>query len=171
MDQLFERIKTEVVGIADGNCKVVEKEKRSGTRRMCKVKSKQQFFNEYRNFLSRKDKEGVDEMFRAVKREMKVSQQKNEGGMFYENIKKEALNKIDYMYSNQRYYDHYEVKHLQSVIASCNILIHKKHTKIDAKPLYNVPKKTKTPLRMPFRPNSQMKQKDASQSQHMRPSS
>ena len=68
--------------------------------------------------------------------------------MFYESIKKEALNKIDYMYSNKKYYDHQEVKHLQSVIASCNILIHKKHTKIDAKPLYNVPKSASNPKRV-----------------------
>ena len=48
------------------------------------------------------------------------------------------------MYSNQKYYDHEEVQHLQSVLDSCNVLIHKKHTKIDEKPLYNMPKNTST---------------------------
>lgn len=57
---------------------------------------------------------------------MKLSLKKCEGNIYFQNIRKDALNKIDYMYYNQKYYDDSEVKHLHSVVESCNALIHKK---------------------------------------------
>lgn len=48
------------------------------------------------------------------------------------------------MHFNQKYYDDAEVMHLHSVVESCNVLIHKKHSKIDAKPLYHLPPGKKT---------------------------
>jgi hypothetical protein len=114
--------------------------KRVPRRRMCRLKTKEQFFNEYQSYLDKKEKEDVADLFRRVNREMKVSAQKSEGNIFYQNIRKEALHKIDHMYCNQKYYDDQEVKQLHSVVDSCNVLIHKKHSKIDAKPLYNMPK-------------------------------
>ena len=46
--------------------------------------------------------------------------------MFYQNIRQEALRKIDFMSYNQKYYDDLEVRRLHSVVENCNMLIHKK---------------------------------------------
>ncbi len=83
---------------------------------MCRLKTKQQFEEEYQSYLERKEKESVNELFRSVNREMKLSYKKNEGNIFYQNIRKDALKKIDYMHFNQKYYDDVEVKHLHSVV-------------------------------------------------------
>lgn len=123
----------------EGNEEEGKSTKRVCRRRMCRLKTKQQFEEEYQSYLSRKEKENVDELFRSVNRAMKVNQRRNEGNVFYQNIRKDALNKIDYMHYNQKYYDDAEVRHLHSVVDSCNLLIHKKQSKVDAKPLYNLP--------------------------------
>lgn len=70
---------------------------------------------------------------------MKRTLKKSEGNIYFQNIRKDALKKIDYMYYNQKYYDDDEVKHLHSVVESCNAVIHKKECKNETKPLYNIP--------------------------------
>lgn len=68
----------------------------------------------------------MEELFRVVNREMKLSEKKEEGNNYYQKIRKDALRKIDYMSYNQKYYDNAEVKHLNSVVDNCNLLIHKR---------------------------------------------
>lgn len=148
LNVLFDRIKTEV-GAEGERSEEGKSTKRGGRRRMCRLKTKQQFEEEYHSYLSRKEKENVAELFREVNRAMKVSERKNEGNIFFQNIRKDALNKIDYMYYNQKYYDDAEVRHLHSVVDSCNVLIHKKHSKIDAKPLYHLPPRSHPQQRNP----------------------
>lgn len=67
---------------------------------------------------------------------MKLSEKRKEGNNFYQKIRKNAIKKIDYMSYNQKYFDNSEVQHLNSVVENCNILIHKRDCKIDARPLY-----------------------------------
>jgi hypothetical protein len=61
-----------------------------------------------------------------VNREMKASVKKREGNNYYQKLRKEALEKIEYMSYNQKYYDNAEVRHLNQIIKNCNILIHKR---------------------------------------------